>query len=89
MMQNHSVAVRRHAIFKHPYRRAVAAADDFHNLTTAAQWALLRAQLAAEAASGAPSLVDVLDSRESRRDDVLAKLEHARRQDAAVARRRR
>jgi hypothetical protein len=34
-------------------------------------------------------LVDVLDSRESRRDDVLAKLEHARRQDAAVARRRR
>lgn len=82
-MPNRSVVVRRHAIFKNQYRRVVAAADGFHGLTPADQWALLRAQLVSEAAAGEPSLLDVLDSRESRRDDVLAGLEDGRRQDAA------
>jgi hypothetical protein len=90
MMQDRSTVVRRHAIFKQPYRRVVAAASDFHNLTAAAQWSLLRAQLVAEAATGASSLLDVLDSREARRDEVLARLEEGRLQDAAtVALRRR
>jgi hypothetical protein len=84
-MQNRSVEVRRHAIFKHQYPRAVAAANDFHNMTPAVQWAMLRAQLVAEAATGTSSLLDVFDSRESRRDDVLAKLENGRRRDAAMS----
>jgi hypothetical protein len=89
-MQNRSIEVRRHAIFKHHYRRAVAATNDFHDMTPVARWALLRAQLVAEAATGVSQLVDVLDSREPRRDEVLAKLEEGRRRDAAtVARRRR
>jgi hypothetical protein len=89
-MQSRPIEVRRHAIFKHQYRRAVAAANDFHNMTPVAQWAVLRAQLVAEAATGTSSLLDVLDSRESRRDDVLARLEDGRRRDAvAPARRRR
>lgn len=87
-MHHSSVPVRRHAIFKRPYRRVVASAGDFHNLTSEAQWALLRAQLIAEAATGEPSLLDVLDSRESRRDEVLANLEEGRRQDSAVVDRR-
>lgn len=88
-MQNRSVVVRRHAIFKHQYRRVVAGANDFHNMTPAAQWALLRAQLVAEAATGASSLLDVLDSREPRRDEVLARLEDGRRRDAAAPARHR
>lgn len=88
-MQNPSIAVRRHAIFKHHYRRAVAAANDFHNMTPVAQWALLRAELVAEAALGASPLVDVLDSRASRRDEVLARLEEGRQRDEAAPDRRR
>ena len=88
-MQHSSVPVRRHAIFKRPYRRVVASASDFHNMTSEAQWALLRAQLVAEAATGEPSLLDVLDSREARRDEVLANLEEGRRHDSAAPARRR
>jgi hypothetical protein len=81
IMPIRSVPVRRHAIFKRQYRRAVAAASGFHTMTPASQWALLRAQLIAEAATGEPSLIDMLDSRESRRDEVLAELEVGRRSD--------
>jgi hypothetical protein len=84
-----TVPVRRHAIFKRQYRRVVAAAPDFHHLTPAAQWALLRTQLIAEAATGEPSLVDVLDSRESRRDEVLTELEVGRRNDVGSSSRQR
>jgi hypothetical protein len=75
--------IRRHAIFKRQYRRVVAATSEFHTMPAAAQWSLLRAQLVTEAAAGQSSLVEVLDSRSSRRDEVLAGLEDARQQDIA------
>jgi len=71
--------VRRHAILKNPYRRTVKATPDFHNLDGKAQWAALRSQVIAEAgAAGESSLIDVMDSREPRRDEVLAALEEGR-----------
>jgi hypothetical protein len=85
----HRPAIRRHAILKRQYRRVVAAATDFHNMTPAGQWALLRAQVVAEAATGESSLVDTLDSRESRRDEVLSSLEDGRQQDSGSSTRRR
>jgi hypothetical protein len=84
MDQDH-VAIRRHAIFKHQYRRVVANAADFHRMPLAAQWTLLRAQVVAESSGGQSPLVEMLDSRESRRDEVLAKLEDGRQQDSKNA----
>jgi len=83
-----SVVVRRHAIFKRQYRRVVAAISDFHNLEPAAQWTLLRAQVLAETPTGTSALVDTLDQRASRRDEVLASLEVGRQHDVTQARRR-
>ena len=88
-MQSGPLVVRRHAIFKRQYRRVVAATPDFHNLTPEAQWTLLRAQVIAEAATGDGSLLQVLDSRAPRRDEVLTKLEAGRRDDSATDRRQR
>jgi hypothetical protein len=84
-MQPIRPAIRRHAIFKREYRRAARAAD-FHTLTSAAQWALLRAEVLAGAPDGKSSLLEILDSRESRRDEVLARLEAAHRLDAQLKR---
>jgi hypothetical protein len=70
--------IQRHAIFKREYRRVVAASADFHNMTPEAQWALLRGEVLAGAGDGPSALLDMLDSRESRRDEVLAGLEEAR-----------
>lgn len=72
------IGIRRHAIFKHPYRRTVASTPDFHNFNASSQWAALRAQIIADAAAGKPSLLEVMESREARRDEVLAALEEAR-----------
>ena len=88
-MQSGPLVVRRHAIFKRQYRRVVAATPDFHNLTPEAQWTLLRAQVIAEAATSNGSLLQVLDSREPRRNEVLTKLEDGRRHDSATDRRQR
>ena len=88
-MQSGPLVVRRHAIFKRQYRRVVAATPDFHNLTPEAQWTLLRAQVIAEAATSNESLLQVLDSREPRRNEVLTKLEDGRRHDSATDRRQR
>lgn len=71
-------SIHRHAILKHPYRRAVASTPDFHNLDGSGQWAALREQVIADTAAGADSLLDIMDSRASRRDEVLAALEDAR-----------
>ncbi len=77
-MQQGRPTIRRHAIFKREYRRVVAASADFHNMTPAAQWALLRGEVLAGTPEGGNALLDMLDSRESRRDEVLAGLEEAR-----------
>jgi hypothetical protein len=72
------VSLRRHAILKQHYRRAVAATPGFQTLAPSARWALLRAEVQADPNSGPSGLLDVLDSREPRRDDVLAALEEGR-----------
>lgn len=72
------VSIRRHAILKNHYRRAVAATSGFHSLSLAGQWDRLRAEVEADATPTGLSLLDVLNSREPRRDEVLAALEDAR-----------
>ena len=72
------VTIRRHAILKNHYRRAVATTSTFHTLSLAGQWALLREQVEADSTSGGTALLDIMDSREPRRDEVLAALEDAR-----------
>jgi hypothetical protein len=72
------VSVRRHAILKNHYRRAVAATPGFLSLSQAGQWELLREQVEADTTRSGMSLRDVLDTREPRRDEVLAALEDAR-----------
>ena len=88
-MQHGPGVIRRHAIFKRQYRRVVAAVTDFHNMTPQAQWSLLRAQVFAEAITGESALLETLDQRASRRDDVLAGLEAGRRHDLASRHRHR
>lgn len=70
--------IHHHAVLKHPYRRIVAATPDFHDLDGTRQWAALRDQVVADAAGGRKSLLDVMDRRASRRDEVLAALEEGR-----------
>jgi hypothetical protein len=77
-VQSGPITIRRHAIFKRQYRRVVAAAENFHNLTPEGQWALLRAEVLAESPDGQSPLLAVLDGRADRRDEVLAGLEEAR-----------
>jgi hypothetical protein len=72
------VSIRRHAILKNHYRRAVKATTAFHTLSMAGQWALLREQVEADPTPAGLSLLDVMDSREPRRDEVLAALEESR-----------
>jgi hypothetical protein len=72
------IGLRRHAILKHPYRRTVAATPGFHDLDGSGQWAALRGQVQAEAAAGQSNLLDIMDSRAGRRDEVLAALEEGR-----------
>jgi hypothetical protein len=74
--------IRRHAILKHPYRRAVRSTPDFHSLPAAAQWAVLRAEVGSDTTAAGASLLEVLNSREPRRDEVLAALEGGRQADA-------
>jgi hypothetical protein len=72
------VAHRRHAIFKHHYRRVVAATPGFHELDLSAQWQLLRNQVQIDPAPHPPELLSIMDRREPRRQEVIAALEQAR-----------
>ena len=74
------VSIRRHAILKNQYRRAVKSTPGFHTLSLAGQWAALREQVQADATPAGLALLDVLNSREARRDEVLAALEEGRQQ---------
>jgi hypothetical protein len=71
-------AHRRHAIFKRHYRRAIAATPGFHDLDLTAQWQLLRDQITVDPAPQTPALLAIMDSREPRREEVIAALEQAR-----------
>jgi hypothetical protein len=72
------VAIRRHAILKHHYRRAVAGTPNFHDLDGRHQWAALREQVVNDAAPRPSDLLAILDSREPRRDEVLSALKVGR-----------
>lgn len=71
-------AIRRHAILKRHYRRAVAATPGFHDLDLGARWALLRDQVAVDPSAEGPRLLEILNSREPRRAQVMEALEQAR-----------
>lgn len=77
-MSTKPVSIRRHAILKHHYRRAVLSTAHFHQLSRAEQWALLRDQVRTDTTPLASRLLDILNSRESRRDEVMAALEDGR-----------
>ena len=77
-MSGKPVTLRKHAIFKHHYRRAAGSAADFHSLDAAARWALLRTQVEADRSSERGTLLAIFESRNSRRDEVLAALEEGR-----------
>ena len=55
---------------------------DFHALTPASQWAVLRAQVMSDTTAAGVALLEIFDSREPRRDAVLQALEEARRAEA-------
>ena len=80
-MAHAPVAHRRHAILKHHYRRVVAATPGFHDLDLTAQWQLLRNQVQVDPAPRPPQLLAIMDSREPRREEVIAALEQARQED--------
>ena len=77
-MSPRPVSHRRHAILKRHYRRAVTATQDYHQRSQVEQWALLRAQVQADTTPTGPGLLEVMDRREPRRDEVLAALEEGR-----------
>ena len=72
------VTIRKHAILKHQYRRAVALTPDFHNLSLNARWALLRDQVLLDSTPAGAKLLDIFNSREPRQAEVIAALEEGR-----------
>lgn len=78
-MNRNPVPIRKHAILKHHYRRAVAATPQFHQLDTNAQWAVLRKHIDDDATPKGATLRTIMDERSARRDEVLSALEEARR----------
>jgi hypothetical protein len=72
------VAIRKHAILKRHYRRAVKATPQFHQLDVVERWAMLRQQVEADATPTGATLLQIMDSRAGRRDEVLSALEDAR-----------
>jgi hypothetical protein len=78
-MNEKPVRIRKHAILKRHYRRAVAATPQFHQLDTTRQWAVLREHVDADPTPLGTTLKMIMDSRAARRDEVLAALEQARR----------
>ena len=72
------VAIRRHAILKQQYRRAVALTPDFQDLDLGRQWALLRDQVLVDSTPAGARLLDIFNSRQPRQAQVIAALEEAR-----------
>jgi hypothetical protein len=78
-MNRSPVAIRKHAILKRHYRRAVAAPPEFHQLDSNGQWAVLRRQIDDDASPTGATLRTIMDERAPRRGEVLSALEEARR----------
>ena len=77
-MSHKFVAIRKHAILKRHYHRAVNATPQFHELDESARWAALRNQVAHDKTPRGATLLKIMDSREPRRQEVLTALEEAR-----------
>ena len=74
-----AILIRKHAILKRHYRRAVAATPQFHELDGEAQWAAVRRLVEQDATTPeGVNLLKIMDSRTGRRDEVLSALEDAR-----------
>ena len=71
--------IRKHACFKRHYRRAVNSTPGFHQLDSVTQWAALRKHVAEDVTAGGILLLERMDNRAARRDEVLGALEQARR----------
>jgi hypothetical protein len=78
-MNRNPVPIRKHAILKRHYRRAVAKTPEFLQLDTNAQWAVLRKQIDDDTTPKAATLRAIMDDRTPRRGEVLSALEEARR----------
>ena len=78
-MSPNPVVIRKHAILKHHYRRAVKATPQFHRLDTVSQWAVLRTHVERDVTPAGARLLTIMDTREARREEVLNALEQARR----------
>lgn len=76
-MAGKPVAIRKHAILKHHYRRAVKATPQFHQLDAVNQWAVLRKQVEEDETPMGATLLKIMDNREERRDEVLSALAQA------------
>jgi hypothetical protein len=72
------VSLRKHAILKHHYRRAVASTADFHSLSLGARWLLLRDQILMDSTPAGSKMLDIFNSREPRQAEVIAALEEGR-----------
>lgn len=71
--------IRKHAILKRHYRRAVEATPQFHELDAAARWEALRRHVEQDPTTPeGVNLLTLMDSRTGRRDEVLSALEEAR-----------
>ena len=77
-MNRKPVALRKHAILKHHYRRAVKATPQFHDLDESRRWAVLRSQVESDVTPTGATLLKIMDTREARRHEVLTALEAAR-----------
>jgi hypothetical protein len=77
-----AVQIRRHAIFKRHYRRAVASTPGFHELDLSAQWGLLRDQILVDRSEDSARLLEIFHSRDPRRAEVISELEQARQEQA-------
>jgi hypothetical protein len=76
-MSSNPVVIRKHAILKRHYRRAVNATPQFHQLDALGQWAVLRKQVEDDVTPIGSTLLIIMDSREARREEVLNALEQA------------
>lgn len=82
-MSSKPVVIRKHAILKYHYRRAVEATPRFHELDPSNQWAVLRKEVEEDSTAMGATLLKIMDNRHERRDEVLSALEKAARERAS------
>jgi hypothetical protein len=81
-MSSKLVVIRKHAILKQHYRRAVEATPRFHELDANKQWAVLRKHVEEDRSAVAATLLKIMDNSHERDDEVLSELKAASRFNA-------